>query len=196
MANFKFGRTSNNKLSFFDKLKNMKLQDLRQINWRDLTPKQKKQIIFGSIMFFVLLLLVGLFTQNNEEAYKSTINDFLNHSSKYDVQATAKTTTSSAHQLIVSQNSKLKETKARNYKTTIDNVDTKIVSEKGNSIIGTAKVQTTEQIGNEPSKEFVHLFVFQGQKAGASWKIGNLLEAEAKLANNLKNTEVEKQQNK
>lgn len=190
MAGFKFGRTANNKPSFFDKLKGLNIEKIKSFNFRDLTPQQRKKVVFGSIIFFILLGLIGLFSQNNQEAYKSTINDFLKYSSQYDVQATAKTTTSTAHQLIVSQNAKIKETKAKNFKTTIDNVDTKIVSEKGNSIIGTSKVRTTEQIGSEPPKEFMHLFIFHGQKTGATWKIGNLLEAEAKLTDNLKTTEV------
>ena len=70
------------------------------------------------------------------------------------------------------------------FKTKINNIDSKIVSQKGNSIIGTARVDSIEQIGSEDPIKFTHLFVFQGQKIGANWKISNILEAEAKKINN------------
>ena len=85
-----------------------------------------------------------MFSQNDEEAYKENANNFIKYSAQYDVQNTAKTTTSSAHQLIVSQDNKIKQTKAKNYKTKINSVDSKIVSHKGNPIIGTTRITTTE----------------------------------------------------
>ena len=179
----KFGRTDFQKQAFANKLKNFKLSDLKNIRWKDLTPAQRKKIIIGFIVIFVLILLCGIFTQNDEEAYKSNINKFISSSAQYDVQETAKTTTSSAHQLIVGQDNKIKQTKAKNYKTKVNNIETKIVSQKGNSIVGTTRVTTTEQIGNDADKDFTHLFIFQGQKVGASWRISNLLEAEAKVQN-------------
>ena len=184
MANkFRFGRTQFKPDGFLEKLKKMKLQDLKNLRWKDLTPEQRKKVIIGGIVVFILILMIGLFTQNDEEAYKENVNDFIKASSQYDVQATAKTTTSSAHQLIVGQANKIKTTKNKNYKTKVNSVETKIASTKNNSIIGTARVNTTEQMGSEEAKEFTHLFIFQGQKVGASWKVGNLLEAEAKIQN-------------
>lgn len=180
MENFQFGRTSFQKQGFFDKIKNINFQQLRQLKWKDLTISQKRKIIGGIIVFLLCILLLGLFTQNDEEAYKSNVENFMKYSSNYDVQSTTKTTTSAAHQLIVSQNKKMKETKSKNYKTKIDKIDSKIVSQKGNSIVGTTRVETTEQIGSEQAQNFTHLFIFQGQKIGASWKISNMIEAEAK----------------
>ena len=133
--------------------------------------------------FVVILLLCSLLSQNDEEAYKENTNNFIKYSAQYDVQNTAKTTTSSAHQLIVSQDNKIKQTKAKNYKTKINSVDSKIVSQKGNAIVGTTRITTTEQMGNDAAQDFNHLFIFQAQKIGASWKISNLLEAEAKVQN-------------
>ena len=187
--NFRFGRTQFKPDSFFTKLRKMKLQDLKNLRWKDLTPEQRKKIIIGGIVVFIGILMVGLFTQNDEEAYKENVNKFISASAQYDVQATAKTTTSSAHQLIVSQANKIKTTKNKNYKTKVNSTDVKIASMKNNSIIGTARVYTTEQMGNEAAKDFSHLFIFQGQKVGASWKIGNLLEAEAKVQNNKANND-------
>ena len=148
-----------------------------------MTPAQRRKIIFGGIIILLLILLLGLFTQNDEEMYKSNVGNFIERSALYDVQGTAKTTVSSAHQLVVNQQAKLKQTKARNYKTKVNKVESKIVSQKGNSIIGTTRVETTEQIGSNPAIDFSHLFVFQGQKVGGGWKIGNMLEAEAKKMN-------------
>lgn len=184
MPKFSFGRTNfKQSESIFDKLKKFKLQDLKNLKWKDLTPQQKKKVILGFVGVVLLLLFIGVFSENDEEAYKSNINSFIKESAAYDVTSTAKTTTSSAHQLIVSQSNKIKQTKAKNYKTKVNSVETKIASQKGNSIIGTTRVNTTEQMGNDTSQDFTHLFIFQGQKVGASWKISNLLEAEAKIQN-------------
>lgn len=183
MANLKFGRTSRSPQSFMERLKQMKWQDIKNLRWKDLTPAQRKKIIIGVVVFFILLLIIGLFMQNDEDAYKANINEFVSKSAQYDVPATAKTTTSSAHQLIIGQTDKLKVARQKNYKTKVNSVETKIASKKGNSFVGTTRVNTTEQMGNEPAKDFTHLFIFQGQKVGASWKISNLLEAEAKIKN-------------
>ena len=182
MAEFSFGRTKFKPPSLFQRLKNMKVEDIKKLRWKDLTPEQRKKIIIGGVVFFLLLLFIGIFSQNDEEMYKENVNDFVKYSAQYDVQSTAKTTTSAAHQLIIGQANKIKAIKAKNYKTKINSIETKIASQKNNSIIGTARVNTVEQMGNEEPKNFTHLFVFQGQKVGAGWKIGNLLEAEAKLS--------------
>ena len=181
MPNFKFGRTQFEPPSFLEKLKKMKLKDLKNLRWKDLTPAQRQKVIIGVIVGFVLILMVGIFSQNDEEAYKENVNNFVSKSAQYDVNATAKTTTSSAHQLIIGQSDKLKVTKQKNYKTKVMSVESKIASRKGNSIVGTTRVNTEEQMGTEAPKHFTHLFIFQGQKVGASWKISNLLEAEAKV---------------
>ncbi len=70
-----------------------------------------------------------------------------------------------------------------NKQTNIENADIKIISQKGNSIIGTTRLITNEVRPNEEVKKFSHLFVFKSQKVGASWKVANMLEAEAKLMN-------------
>ena len=192
MPSFKFGRTQFEPPSFFEKLKKMKLKDLKNLRWKDLTPAQRKKVIIGVIVFFVIILMIGMFTQNDEEAYKENVNNFVSKSAQYDVNATAKTTTSSAHQLIIGQADKLKTTKQKNYKTKVNSVESKIASQKGNSIVGTTRVNTTEQMGTEAPKNFTHLFIFQGQKVGASWKISNLLEAEARIQAKDANTKSEK----
>ena len=178
-----FGRTKFKNKGFLDKLKHMNIADLKKLRWKDLTPAQRKKVIIGVVVCFVLILLCGLLSQNDEEAYKENANNFIKYSAQYDVQNTAKATTSSAHQLIVSQDNKIKQTKAKNYKTKINSVDSKIVSQKGNAIVGTTRITTTEQMGNDAAQDFNHLFIFQAQKVGASWKISNLLEAEAKVQN-------------
>lgn len=187
--NIRFGRTQPKKQGLLSKLKGMNLKDLKNLKWKDLTPAQRRKIIFGGIIILLLILLLGLFTQNDEEMYKSNVGNFIERSTVYDVQGTAKTTVSSAHQLIVNQQAKMKQTKARNYKTKVNKVESKIVSQKGNSIIGTTRVETTEQIGSNPAADFSHLFVFQGQKVGGGWKIGNMLEAEAKKMNKASQSE-------
>ena len=192
MPNFKFGRTQFGPPSFFEKLKKMKLKDLKNLRWKDLTPAQRKKVIIGVIVVFVLILVAGIFTKNDEEAYKENINNFVAKSAQYDVNATAKTTTSSAHQLIIGQADKLKTTKQKNYKTKVNSIESKIASQKGNSIVGTTRVNTTEQMGTDAPKNFTHLFIFQGQKVGASWKISNLLEAEARIQNKDANKDAEK----
>jgi len=181
---YTFGRTDFKKRSsFLDKIKDFNLQKLKQLKWKDLTLSQKRKIIFGTIIFFVLMLLIGLFTQNDEEAYKSNINNFVKSSALYDVQSTAKTTSSAAHQLVIAQGNKMKNAKSKGYKTKVLKTESKIVSQKGNSIIGTTRVDTTEQLGTDTPANFTHLFVFQGQKVGAGWKISNMLETEAKKVN-------------
>ena len=45
------------------------------------------------------------------------------------------------------------------------------------------QVNSNEVRPNEEVKKFSHLFVFKSQKVGASWKVANMLEAEAKLMN-------------
>lgn len=195
--NHQFGRTDFKRQDgLLAKLKNFKLQDLKNLKWKDLTPAQRKKVIIGVVIFIIIILLIGLFSKNDEEMYRDNINDFLQSSAQYDVQATAKTTTSSAHQLIISQATKIKQTKAKNYKTKINGVESKIVSQKGSSIIGTTRVKTTEQMGNDPSQDFTHLFIFQGQKVGASWKISNLLEAEAKIQNKATSDDTKKSDTK
>lgn len=179
--NFRFGRTQFQQPSLLERLKKMKWEDIKKLRWKDLTPEQRKKIVIGVIAAFVILLLIGLFSRNDAEAYKDNVNDFLAASSQYDVQKTAKTTTSSAHQLIIGQANKIKTTKSKGFSTKIESVDTKIASQKNNSIIGTSRVNTVEKMGSSEEKRFTHLFVFQGQKVGASWKVGNLLEAEAKV---------------
>ena len=89
--------------------------------------------------------------------------------------------TYSAHQLIVGQAQKIKTAKSKNYSTEVENIETKVVSQKNNSIIGTAHVITVEKMENSEPNHFTHLFVIQGQKMGADWKVGNLHEAEAKI---------------
>ena len=42
-------------------------------------------------------------------------------------------------------------------------------------------MNTVEKMGNADEKYFTHLFVFQGHRAGSGWKVGNVLEAEAKI---------------
>lgn len=179
--NFRFGRTQFKGESLMTRLKKLKWEDIKRYRWKDLSQKQRKQVIGGGIAIFVLLLVVGMLCKNDTEMYKDNVSDFVHNSAQYDVQATAKTTTSSAHQLIIGQANKIKTTKSKNYSTDVQSIDTKIVSQKNNFIIGTARVDTTEKMGNAEGKHFTHLFVFQGQKVGASWKIGNLLEAEAKV---------------
>ncbi len=181
MANIKYGRTPSKKKSFFGSLKSLDFNQLKEIKWKDLPRDQKRKILLGSVAALIFLMLFGLMSQNDEDMYKSTIDTFLKESALYDVNGVAKTTTSSAHQLVIGQAKKITSTKSRNYKTQIDGVDTKIISSKANSMIATAKVNSTEQIGQEAARKFTHLFIFQGQKVGASWKISNLLEAEAKL---------------
>lgn len=180
MASNRYGRTVPHKKTFFEKIKTLDLKALKEIKWKDLTPAQRRKVILGGLCCFLLLLLLGLFSKNDEEAFKDTIVAFVNASSEYDVNATSKQTTSAAHQLVVSQANKLNSTRSRNYKTKVENVDTKIVSTKGKTMIATSRVDTIEQIGSEQPRNFTHLFIMQGQKVGASWKISNLLEAEAK----------------
>ena len=178
---YRFGRTEIKGPSLKERLKNFKMEDLKKLRWAQLTPKQRKQVVGGSIAFLVMLLAIGALSKNDAEMYADNVNDFLHASAAYDVQATAKTTTSSAHQLIVGQAQKIKTAKSKNYTTEIESVDTKVVSQKNNSIVGTSRVNTVEKMGNSDPKHFTHLFVFQGQKVGAGWKIGNVLEAEAKI---------------
>ena len=180
-SKFRFGRTQVKGPSLKDRLKNFKVEDLKNLRWSQLTPQQRKKIVGGGIAFLVMLLAVGALSKNDAERYADNVNDFLHASAAYDVQATAKTTTSSAHQLIVGQAQKIKTAKSKNYSTDIESVETKLVSQKNNSIIGTARVNTLEKMGNSEAKHFTHLFVFQGQRVGADWKIGNMLEAEAKV---------------
>ena len=179
----KFGRTKPKQKGFLDNLREGGLDYIKSIKWKDMTPEQRRKVILACSGIFILLIAMGLMTQNDEDMYKSTINEFLEQSAIYDVSGVSKTTTSSAHQLVVEQTQKMNQTKARNYKTQIDNVKTEIVSTKGNSMIATTRVESTEQIGQEKPRNFSHLFIFQGQKVGASWKISNLLEAEARLSN-------------
>ena len=180
-SKYRFGRTQVKGPSLKERLKNFKMEDLKNLRWSQLTQKQRKQVIGGIIAFLVFILAIGALCKNDTEMYADNVNDFLHASAAYDVQATAKTTTSSAHQLIVGQAQKIKAAKAKNYSTDIESVETKVVSQKGNSIIGTSRVNTLERMGNAEPKHFTHLFVFQGQKVGADWKIGNVLEAEAKI---------------
>ena len=94
MPKFSFGRTNfKQSESIFDKLKKFKLQDLKNLKWKDLTPQQKKKVILGFVGVVLLLLLIGVFSENDEEAYKSNINSFIKESAAYDVTSTAKTTT-------------------------------------------------------------------------------------------------------
>ena len=182
MANkYRFGRTQVKGPTLMERLKNFKPDDLKNLRWSQLTPKQRKQVVGGGITLLVLMLAVGALCKNDTEMYADNVSDFVHASAAYDVQATAKTTTSSAHQLIVGQAQKIKTAKSKNYSTDVENIETKVVSQKNNSIIGTARVNTVEKMGNSEPKHFTHLFVIQGQKVGADWKVGNLLEAEAKI---------------
>lgn len=179
---FRFGRTQFKGPSLKERIKNIKWEDIKRLRWKDLTKEQKKKVTAAVVVVLVLLLVVGMLTKNDEEEFKDTVHDFIIASSEYDVQKTAKTTTSSAHQLIIGQANKIKATKSKGFETKVDSVETKIVSHKNNSIVGTARVNTTEKMGaNAEPKKFTHLFIVQGQKVGASWKIGNILEAEAKV---------------
>jgi hypothetical protein len=180
-SKYRFGRTQAKGPSLIERIKNFKPEDLKNLRWSQLTPKQRKQVVGGGITLLVLMLAVGALSKNDAEMYSDNVNDFVHASAAYDVTATAKTTTSSAHQLIVGQAQKIKTAKSKNYTTDVENIETKVVSQKGNSIIGTSRVNTVEKMGNSEPKHFTHLFVFQGQKVGAGWKIGNMLEAEAKV---------------
>ena len=159
----RFGRTNFNKgdKSFWDALKTFDFKSLKQFKFKDLTKKQRMQITLGACVFFFLMMIAA----------------------QYDVQKTAKFTNSAAHQLVIGQTDKMKQTKARNYKTKVNTIETKIVSQQGASMIGTSRVTTTEQMGVEQPIEFTHLFVWQQKKTGSSWKIANLMEAEAKRMN-------------
>jgi len=176
-----FGRTKFKEPTLLEKIKGLKLEDLKKKRWSDLSKKQQRQIIGGGAVCLVLALLCGALTKNDAELYADNVSDFIHASANYDVQATAKTTTSAAHQLIIGQANKIKTAKSKNYSTEVESIDTKIVSQKNNSIIGTTRVNTIEKMGNADEKHFTHLFVFQGQRVGAGWKVGNVLEAEAKI---------------
>ena len=180
-SKMRFGRTQMKGPTLIERIKNFKPDDLKNLRWSQLSPKQRKQVIGGGITVLVLALAVGALCKNDAEMYADNVNDFVHASASYDVQATAKTTTSAAHQLIVGQAQKIKTAKAKHYSTGVENVETKVVSQKGSSIIGTARVNTVEKMGNSEPKHFTHLFIIQGQKVGADWKVGNLLEAEAKV---------------
>lgn len=177
----RFGRTQMKGPTLLERIKSFKPEDLKNLRWSQLTPKQRKKVIGGGIIALVLALAIGALCKNDAEMYADNVKDFVHASAAYDVQATAKTTTSSAHQLIVGQAQKIKTTKAKHYSTDVQGIETKVVSQKGNSIIGTARVNTVEKMGNSEPKHFTHLFIIQGQKVGADWKVGNLLEAEAKI---------------
>ncbi len=179
----KYGRTQPQKKTIWTALKSLDIRYLKSIRWQELPPEQKKKILVVGIVCFFFLLAFGLFSQNDEDMLKDTINEFIKESAVYNVNGVSKTTTSSAHQLVVGQAQKLNQTKGRNYKTLIDDTEINIVSKDGKSMIATAKVESTEQIGSEPPKKFSHAFIFQGQKVGATWKISNLLESEARLSN-------------
>ena len=143
----KFGRTSPKKKGFFESLKSFDLKQLKEIRWKDLPPEQKRKVMLGAAAFFILLIVMGALTQNDEDMYKSTISDFIHESAVYNVNGVGKTTTSAAHQLVVSQTQKLSNTKARNYKTQVDDIKTEIVSQNGNSMIATARVDGTNRSG-------------------------------------------------
>lgn len=180
-SRMRFGRTQPKGKPFWKRIKEFKIKNLKDLRWSQLSPKQRKQVIGGGIIVLVLMLAIGALCKNDAEMYSDNVKNFIHASASYDVQATAKTTTSSAHQLIVGQAQKIKTAKAKHYSTDVTNIETKIISQKGNSIIGTARVNTVEKMGNSEPKQFTHLFVIQGQKVGADWKVGNILEAEAKL---------------
>lgn len=180
----RFGRTNfKTDKSFWESVKTFDFKSLKQFKFKDLTKKQRMQIMLGFCVFFFLLMIVGFFMSSNEKEFKETAEGFVKASAQYDVQKTVKYTTSAAHQLIIGQTDKMKQTKARNYKTKINSVETKIIKQEGASMIGTSKVTTTEQMGVEQPIEFTHMFVWQEKKTGASWKIANLMEAEAKKLN-------------
>ena len=60
MAEFSFGRTKFKPPSLFQRLKNMKMEDIKKLRWKDLTPEQRKKIIIGGVVFFLLLLFIGI----------------------------------------------------------------------------------------------------------------------------------------
>lgn len=181
----RFGRTNFNQgdKSFWDALRTFDFKSLKNFKFKDLTKKQRMQIMLGTCVLFFLLMIAGFFMSSNEKEFVATAEGFVKASAQYDVQKTAKFTTSAAHQLVIGQTDKMKQTKARNYKTKVNTIETKIVSQNGASMIGTSRVTSTEQMGVEQPIEFTHLFVWQEKKTGASWKISNLMEAEAKRVN-------------
>ena len=181
----RFGRTNFNKgdKSFWDALKTFDFKSLKQFKFKDLTKKQRMQITLGACVFFFLMMIAGFFMSSDEKEFMATAEGFVKASAQYDVQKTAKFTNSAAHQLVIGQTDKMKQTKARNYKTKVNTIETKIVSQQGASMIGTSRVTTTEQMGVEQPIEFTHLFVWQQKKSGATWKISNLMEAEARRSN-------------
>ena len=169
----RFGRTNFNKgdKSFWDALKTFDFKSLKQFKFKDLTKKQRMQITLGACVFFFLMMIAGFFMSSDEKEFMATAEGFIKASAQYDVQ------------LVIGQTDKMKQTKARNYKTKVNTIETKIVSQQGASMIGTSRVTTTEQMGVEQPIEFTHLFVWQQKKTGSSWKIANLMEAEAKRMN-------------
>lgn len=175
--------TNQKKQSIFEQLKSFDLKKIKNFNWKKLSKEEKRKVVIAGFIFFVFIIVLALFSQSDEEAYKNNINNFLKATTKYDVSASSKETTSNARQLVMSQENKIKDSKNKNFQTNIENADIKIISQKGNSIIGTTRLITNEVRPNEEVKKFSHLFVFKSQKVGASWKVANMLEAEAKLMN-------------
>lgn len=182
----RFGRTTfkrqSNK-SFVEALKTFDFHALKQFKFKDLTKRQRLKVTLGACILLFLLMLAGFFLSSDEKDFKDTAEGFVKATAQYDVQKAAKYTTSAAHQLVIGQNDKIKSAKAKNYKTKINSMETKIISKEGASMVGTTRVNTTEQMGSEPPIEFTHLFVWQEKKTGSTWKIANLMEAEAKKIN-------------
>lgn len=180
----RFGRTNfNSNKSFWQAVKTFDFKKLKEFRFKDLTKKQRMQLMLAICVLLFLVMIAGFFLSSDEKEFKATAENFVKASAQYDVQKTAKYTSSAAHQLIIGQTDKMKQTKAKNYKTKINTIETKIISQQGASMIGSSKVTTTEQMGVEKPIEFTHLFVWQQKKSGATWKISNLMEAEARRSN-------------
>ena len=155
------------------------LQDYKK-KWDNL-PRNKKTIIkFTALFVLVALIPLSIFLGGDDkDNFKKASESFVQATAKYDVDAATKLTTGTARQLIISQSQKINKAKGAGYKTTIDKMETTIISQQKSRMTAKVVADATEQ-KNGTAQKYTHVFLLSGQKVGSTWKISSVLETQTK----------------
>ncbi|WP_018704598.1 hypothetical protein [Anaeromusa acidaminophila] len=161
--------------SIVTKVKNFKMTPAEF--QRFLKTVNERQILKVIVALLLLFLLIGMLLQEDPaDGFKKTVERFVRATAEYDPEDSIRYTTDKTRALVMAQAERVAKARANGLKTSIETVQTNIVSQRSNYISAEVLVNTVESWpGKEPTR-YTHVFVMEGERVSQQWKITKILE--------------------